>query len=56
MKNSNTLSSLIQVQDKDDNNIISEVEGPNFTLNGNELLCTVKYQGKTKTVKINVVD
>lgn len=56
MKNSNTLSSLIQVQDKDDNNIISEVEGPNFTLNGNELTCTVKYQGKTKTVKINVVD
>lgn len=56
MKNSNTLSSLIQIQDKDDNNIISEVEGPNFTLNGNELICTVKYQGKTKTVKINVVD
>ena len=53
MHDSNTLTSIVKVYDKN-NNDITDLASITYSKNGNEVVFTIKYQGKTQTKSLNV--
>lgn len=53
MHDSNTLTSIVKVFDKNNNDITDSVS-ISYNKNGNEIVFTIKYQGKTQTKSLNI--